>query len=455
MSRGTATQKTSGGPFDGAQQRATDQMRGVRNAGAEIPQTAEPVAAFDRREHAARRHAMGRGKVTVGAEQFALCLFGPMRRNQKRMRGTERKAPAGRRMAMRYFEHGTVKGYDVELVAAEHARLHRPIETGVQERLVQLRRITATLVIFRLLLAQQRLERRSARDQFLRREIRLRDRHDSPRRLAVQRKLPPSLADAAAHRDLPSVHASFRTLAHGSSLDADRTTDALPCAGRPPISKSWSIAYSVSRFCSGNSVISTGILHTRVGRETNIATSQTREEIMDSPRSVSRRKVLKGGAAAGLAAASMPTLFRPAVAVPETVKIGLVGPKTGPLALFYEEMSWAIEHAKKSTGNSITINGTKHPLEIVAKDSQSNPNRASRSYPRAYPQRQGPHRHRLRHAGNGQSGFRPVRNQRHAVRHLTTIRSNPISSAARAIRKSRSNGPTTSSSTATRRSASI
>ncbi len=94
-------------------------------------------------------------------------------------------------------------------------------------------------------------------------------------------------------------------------------------------------------------------------------------------RSVSRRQILKGAAATGLTAASAPALFRPAFAVPETVKIGLVGPKTGPLALFYEEMSWAIEHAKKATGNSITINGTKHPLEIVAKDSQSNPNRAS------------------------------------------------------------------------------
>lgn len=94
-------------------------------------------------------------------------------------------------------------------------------------------------------------------------------------------------------------------------------------------------------------------------------------------RSISRRKVLKGGAAVGLAASSLPTLFSPAVAVPQTVKIGLVGPRTGALALFYQEMSWAIEHAKKATNNSITINGTKHPLEIVTKDSQSNPNRAS------------------------------------------------------------------------------
>jgi len=92
---------------------------------------------------------------------------------------------------------------------------------------------------------------------------------------------------------------------------------------------------------------------------------------------VSRRQMLQGAAAAGVAAASMPVALRTAFAVPETVKIGLIGPKTGPLALFYEEMSWAIEHAKKATENSVTINGTKHPLEIVVKDSQSNPNRAS------------------------------------------------------------------------------
>jgi branched-chain amino acid transport system substrate-binding protein len=92
---------------------------------------------------------------------------------------------------------------------------------------------------------------------------------------------------------------------------------------------------------------------------------------------VSRRQVLQGAAAAGVAAASMPVALRTAFAVPETVKIGLIGPKTGPLALFYEEMSWAIEHVKKATENSVTINGTKHPLEIVVKDSQSNPNRAS------------------------------------------------------------------------------
>lgn len=90
-------------------------------------------------------------------------------------------------------------------------------------------------------------------------------------------------------------------------------------------------------------------------------------------RLVSRRAALQGLAAV----AGSATLARPAFAAPETVKIGLVGPKTGPLALFYEEMSYAIEHVRRAMNNSININGTVHPLEIVVKDSQSNPNRAS------------------------------------------------------------------------------
>ncbi len=69
-------------------------------------------------------------------------------------------------------------------------------------------------------------------------------------------------------------------------------------------------------------------------------------------RAMNRRQVLKGAAAAGIAAGATPLLFRPAIAVPATVKIGLVGPRTGPLALFYEEMSYCIEHAKKTMHNS-------------------------------------------------------------------------------------------------------
>jgi branched-chain amino acid transport system substrate-binding protein len=88
---------------------------------------------------------------------------------------------------------------------------------------------------------------------------------------------------------------------------------------------------------------------------------------------VPRRTVLKR-LAAGAAVAS---IARPAFSAPETVKIGLVAPQTGPLALFNEEMAYALDHARKALNNSIKINGAVHPLEFVVKDSQSNPNRAA------------------------------------------------------------------------------
>ena len=94
-------------------------------------------------------------------------------------------------------------------------------------------------------------------------------------------------------------------------------------------------------------------------------------------RSMTRRRVLQGAALGGLATAASGALPRPAFAVAEAVKIGLVGPRTGALALFYQEMGWAIDAVRQFTRNSIVINGTKHPLEIVVKDSQSDPNRAS------------------------------------------------------------------------------
>jgi branched-chain amino acid transport system substrate-binding protein len=80
------------------------------------------------------------------------------------------------------------------------------------------------------------------------------------------------------------------------------------------------------------------------------------------------------GFAVGITASAV---AHPAFGVPETIKIGLVGPKTGRLALFFEEMGYAVEHARKAMNNSININGTIHPLEFVIKDSQSSSNRAS------------------------------------------------------------------------------
>jgi branched-chain amino acid transport system substrate-binding protein len=88
---------------------------------------------------------------------------------------------------------------------------------------------------------------------------------------------------------------------------------------------------------------------------------------------IGRRELLKSGAAV----VAVTAITRPAFAVPKTIKIGLVAPQTGPLAIFSEQLAFTLEHIKKFTGGQISINGTAHPIEILVRDSQSNPNRAS------------------------------------------------------------------------------
>jgi len=88
---------------------------------------------------------------------------------------------------------------------------------------------------------------------------------------------------------------------------------------------------------------------------------------------VRRRSVLKGVAATG--AATM--LARPAFAAPRTLKIGLVAPQTGPISLFSEHIPFVLDQVKRATGGNLKIGGTNRPFEIIVKDSQSNPNRAS------------------------------------------------------------------------------
>jgi branched-chain amino acid transport system substrate-binding protein len=94
------------------------------------------------------------------------------------------------------------------------------------------------------------------------------------------------------------------------------------------------------------------------------------------PLSINRRQVL-AGIAAGTAATAAPAFFTTALAVPRTIKIGLVQPSTGPLAFFTEHVPFVLDQVQKTFGGTVTINGTQHPYEIVIKDSQSNPNRAA------------------------------------------------------------------------------
>jgi branched-chain amino acid transport system substrate-binding protein len=60
----------------------------------------------------------------------------------------------------------------------------------------------------------------------------------------------------------------------------------------------------------------------------------------------------------------------------DTLKIGYVSPQTGPLAPFGEADKWVIEQMKSAFKDGLAIGGKKVDVQIVLKDSQSNPNRA-------------------------------------------------------------------------------
>jgi branched-chain amino acid transport system substrate-binding protein len=88
-----------------------------------------------------------------------------------------------------------------------------------------------------------------------------------------------------------------------------------------------------------------------------------------------RRRALiqAGGAIAGAAALGFPSLV---LAQGKTVKIGFVSPQTGPLAPFGEADKFTIEQMNKLFAGGIDIGGRKVAVQIIQKDSQSNPNRA-------------------------------------------------------------------------------
>ncbi len=91
----------------------------------------------------------------------------------------------------------------------------------------------------------------------------------------------------------------------------------------------------------------------------------------------SRRRFIKSTATAALVAGASSILPRYARAEGRPIKIGMVSPKTGPLADFAEPEPFILAGISKVTGNRIVVNGTTHPIEILYRDSQSSPNRAA------------------------------------------------------------------------------
>ena len=90
---------------------------------------------------------------------------------------------------------------------------------------------------------------------------------------------------------------------------------------------------------------------------------------------INRRRLLK--TASALVAAPAILRVTRASAQDATFKIGFVSPQTGPIAGFGEADGYILEGINKAFAGGIDNNGKKVAVEIIAKDSQSNPNRAA------------------------------------------------------------------------------
>lgn len=91
--------------------------------------------------------------------------------------------------------------------------------------------------------------------------------------------------------------------------------------------------------------------------------------------SISRRAFVAGGAAA-LAAPAILRHTRAYAANP-VLKVGHVSPRTGPLAGFGEADDYTLAAIQKMFSAGLNNNGKSWDVEILSKDTQSNPNRAA------------------------------------------------------------------------------
>jgi branched-chain amino acid transport system substrate-binding protein len=87
-----------------------------------------------------------------------------------------------------------------------------------------------------------------------------------------------------------------------------------------------------------------------------------------------RRDFVLTGLAASSALISVP---RPARAAGPSLKVGFVSPRTGPLGGFGECDPYVLDLVRKSLAKGLTVGGKTYAVEILDRDTQSDPARAS------------------------------------------------------------------------------
>lgn len=84
-----------------------------------------------------------------------------------------------------------------------------------------------------------------------------------------------------------------------------------------------------------------------------------------------RRRAVKALVAGGVGLLASPWMFQTGRAQGRAIKIGFVSPQTGPIAAFGEADGYIVDGVRRALRDGLTINGVKHPVTIVVKDSQS------------------------------------------------------------------------------------
>ena len=92
-------------------------------------------------------------------------------------------------------------------------------------------------------------------------------------------------------------------------------------------------------------------------------------------KNLSRRRFL--GQAAVVASAPAILTHTQAYAADPVIRVGHVSPRTGPLAGFAEADDYVLEAISGAFSTGLENNGKNYRVEVISKDSQSNPNRAA------------------------------------------------------------------------------
>jgi branched-chain amino acid transport system substrate-binding protein len=90
---------------------------------------------------------------------------------------------------------------------------------------------------------------------------------------------------------------------------------------------------------------------------------------------VSRRDIVKGAAGGVALATAVPAFWRTANAA-DTLKVGFISPRSGPLAGFGEGDPYVIDLVRKTLAKGFAVGGKTFAVEIVDRDTQSDPARA-------------------------------------------------------------------------------